>query len=206
MNPCYPYKRLLDICYNHQLHHLSSYFSSLHIIDDIYSKMNKDDIFILSNGHAVVSLYVILEKYFNIDAEELLSKYGEHPKRDDFNKIYCSTGSLGMGLTVAVGRALLNNNDVYCLISDGECAEGSIWEALRFANDNNLHNLKIHLNANGYSGYGPVDINYLKKRIHAFHPLVEFHDTTFEWFNFKGIDGHYKQLTADQYKTAVESL
>ena len=71
MNPCYPYKRLLDICYNHQLHHLSSYFSSLHIIDDIYSKMNKDDIFILSNGHAVVSLYVILEKYFNIDAEEL---------------------------------------------------------------------------------------------------------------------------------------
>ena len=52
------YRRLLDICYENKLHHLGSYFSCLHIIDDIYKNKGKDDIFILSNGHAVVALYV----------------------------------------------------------------------------------------------------------------------------------------------------
>ncbi len=56
------HKRLLDVCYKKQLHHLGSYFSSLDLIDDIYSKMNLDeDIFILSAGHSVVALYVVLE-------------------------------------------------------------------------------------------------------------------------------------------------
>ena len=50
------HKRLLDVCYKKQLHHLGSYFSSLDLIDDIYSKMNFDeDIFILSAGHSVVA-------------------------------------------------------------------------------------------------------------------------------------------------------
>ena len=81
-------RRLLDICYNKKLHHLGSYFSCLHLIDKIYSEMEDDDIFILSNGHAVVSLYVVLEKYFGFDAEELLEKYGEHPKRNEDVKIH----------------------------------------------------------------------------------------------------------------------
>ena len=102
------YKRLLDICYERQLHHLGSYFSALQIIDQIYSEMDKDDIFILSNGHAVVALYVILEKYYGLDAVELHEKYGDHPKRNELDKLHCSTGSLGMGVTVAVGRALAN--------------------------------------------------------------------------------------------------
>ena len=55
------YRRLLDICYENKLHHLGSYFSCLHIIDSIYKNKEQDDIFILSNGHAVVALYVILE-------------------------------------------------------------------------------------------------------------------------------------------------
>ena len=75
----------------------------------------------------VTALYVVLEKYFGIDAEELLEKHGHHPHRDELNKLHCSTGSLGQGITVAVGRAIANpNRDVYCLISDGECAEGSV--------------------------------------------------------------------------------
>ena len=109
------YKRLLDICYERQLHHLGSYFSALQIIDEIYSQKNDDDIFILSNGHAVVALYVILEKYYGLDAVELHEKYGDHPKRNELDKLHCSTGSLGMGVTVAVGRALANpDRDVYC--------------------------------------------------------------------------------------------
>ena len=120
-------KRLLDISYKNQLHHLGSYFSSIEAIDEIYSKMDEEDIFILSNGHSAVALYVVLEKYFGFDAEELLTEMGEHPKRDESKKVHCSTGSLGMGLTVAVGRALANKDRVVnCMISDGECSEHKV--------------------------------------------------------------------------------
>ena len=201
------YKRLLDICYNNKLHHLGSYFSSIETLDKIYSQMGENDIFILSNGHAVVALYVILEKYYGLNAQDLLEKYGEHPKRNELDKIYCSTGSLGMGITVAVGRALANpNRNVYCMISDGECAEGSVWEALRFAYEKNIHNLKVYVNANGWAAYDPVDLNYLEDRIKAFNPYVNFVRTTVECFGLSGLDAHYTNFTEDQYLEAIESL
>jgi transketolase len=201
------YKRLLDICYKNKLHHLGSYFSSIETLDKIYSQMGENDIFILSNGHAVVALYVILEKYYGLNAQDLLEKYGEHPKRNELDKIYCSTGSLGMGITVAVGRALANpNRNVYCMISDGECAEGSVWEALRFAYEKNIHNLKVYVNANGWAAYDPVDLNYLEDRIKAFNPYVNFVRTTVECFGLSGLDAHYTNFTEDQYLEAIESL
>ena len=201
------YKRLLDICYERQLHHLGSYFSALQIIDQIYSEMDKDDIFILSNGHAVVALYVILEKYYGLDAVELHEKYGDHPKRNELDKLHCSTGSLGMGVTVAVGRALANpNRNVYCLLSDGECAEGSVWEALRFAYENKVTNLKLYVNANGWSAYDTVDLDYLENRIKAFHPDVNYVRTTVEHFGLKGLHAHYTNFNEEQYKEALASL
>ena len=201
------YKRLLDICYERQLHHLGSYFSALQIIDEIYSQKNDDDIFILSNGHAVVALYVILEKYYGLDAVELHEKYGDHPKRNELDKLHCSTGSLGMGVTVAVGRALANSDrDVYCLLSDGECAEGSVWEALRFAYENKVTNLKLYVNANGWAAYDAVDLDYLEKRIKAFHPDVNYVRTTVEHFGLKGLHAHYTNFNEEQYKEALASL
>ena len=201
------YKRLLDICYDRQLHHLGSYFSALQIIDEIYAEMDKDDIFILSNGHAVVALYVILEKYFGLDAVELHEKYGDHPKRNELDKLHCSTGSLGMGVTVAVGRALANpDRNVYCLLSDGECAEGSVWEALRFAYENKVTNLKLYVNANGWSAYDTVDLDYLENRIKAFHPDVNYVRTTVEHFGLKGLHAHYTNFNEEQYKEALASL
>ena len=201
------YKRLLDICYERQLHHLGSYFSALQIIDEIYSQKNDDDIFILSNGHAVVSLYVVLEKYYGLDAVELHEKYGDHPKRNELDKLHCSTGSLGMGVTVAVGRALANpDRDVYCLLSDGECAEGSVWEALRFAYENKVTNLKLYVNANGWAAYDAVDLDYLEKRIKAFHPDVNYVRTTVEHFGLKGLHAHYTNFNEEQYKEALASL
>ena len=201
------YKRLLNICYERQLHHLGSYFSALQIIDQIYSEMDKDDIFILSNGHAVVALYVILEKYYGLDAVELHEKYGDHPKRNELDKLHCSTGSLGMGITVAVGRALANpDRNVYCLLSDGECAEGSVWEALRFAYENKVTNLKLYVNANGWSAYDTVDLDYLENRIKAFHPNVNYVRTTVEHFGLKGLHAHYTNFNEEQYKEALASL
>ena len=200
-------KRLLDISYENQLHHRGSYFSSIEAIDEIYSKMDDNDIFILSNGHSAVALYVVLEKYFGFDAEELLKEMGEHPKRDESKKVHCSTGSLGMGLTVAVGRALANKDRVVnCMISDGECSEGSIWEALKFINENNLSNINIFVNANGWAAYDSVDLEYLEKRLKSFYPDINFLRTSVEKFGLTGLSAHYQNLSEDQYKKAIESL
>jgi len=201
-------KRLLEICYKHKLHHLGSYFSSLNIIDNIYSQMKKDDIFILSSGHAVVALFVVLEKYFGFDAEELLKKHGEHPKLDEEHKIFCSTGSLGLGLLVAVGRAVANKNrNVFCLISDGETAEGSIWEALRYAKESKLDNLKVFVNANGICGYDTVNVDYLEKRIKSFDEKINFVVTTVEQIPaLKGIESHYCTLNEKDYLDGLEYI
>jgi transketolase len=143
-------ERLLHLSYENKLHHLGSYFSAIDIIDDIYRQMQKEDIFILSCGHASAALYVVLEKYHGFDAQKLIEEFGDHPKLSDQYKIYCSTGSLGLGILVAVGRAVANKNrNVYCLMSDGETAEGCVWEALKFAHESKLDNLKIYVNANG---------------------------------------------------------
>ena len=201
------YRRLLDICYENKLHHLGSYFSCLHIIDSIYKNKDQDDIFILSNGHAVVALYIVLEHYYELNAQELLEKYGEHPKRNELDHIHCSTGSLGMGICVAVGRAVGNpNRHVHVMISDGESNEGSVWEALRYIHDANVKNITVHVNANGWAAYDPVDVSLLETRMKAFCPSVEFHKTTVEYFGLEGLHAHYTNFTEEQYKEAIASL
>lgn len=203
------YRRLLDICYENKLHHLGSYFSCLHIIDEIYRNKNEDDIFILSNGHAVVALYVVLEKYYELDAQELLDKYGEHPKRNELDRIHCSTGSLGMGICVAVGRAVGNpNRHVHVMISDGESNEGSVWEALRYINDGGVKNITVHVNANGWAAYDPVNITLLEQRMKVFCPNnLKFHRTTVNYFGLDdSLHAHYTNFTEEQYKEAIASL
>jgi len=201
-------KIILNIAYNHRLSHLGSYFSSASIIDRIYSTMKDDDIFILSSGHCAVALYAVLEKYKNQNAESLFLKHGGHPHLSDNEGLHCSTGSLGMGLTVAVGRALANKDrDVYCLISDGECAEGSIWESLKFVYENNIKNIKIYVNINGYCAYDVVDTKYLVNRLKAFCPNINIVYTDVGYFPFlKGLNAHYHVMSEDDYALATSIL
>ena len=154
-------RRILEIAHKNKLGHLGSYFSSVDIIDEIYSRMDKEDIFILSAGHCALALYVVLEKYFGLDAEELFNKHGGHPHRDEINKIHCSTGSLGLGITIALGRAIANpKRKVWVLISDGECAEGSVWESLKTIEEQDIKNIKVFVNINGYAAYREVNEQY----------------------------------------------
>lgn len=195
-------QKLFELCFKNKLHHLGSYFSCLDIIDKIYENKKTEDIFILSNGHAVAALYVVLEKYYGFDAQELLDKHGEHPKLDEEHNIYCSTGSLGLGILVAVGRSIANpNRMVHCLISDGEAAEGCVWEALRFAYEKKIDNLKIYVNANGYCAYDTVDLEYLENRLMAFNPNINFIRTTVEHYDFlKDIHAHYITISKENYE------
>lgn len=201
-------KRILDIAHKHSLSHLGSYFSALKIIDKIYSIKNADDIFILSSGHAALALYAVIEKYLGIDAEELFLKQGGHPHYDEENDIYCSTGSLGMGLLVAIGRAMANRNrDVYCLISDGECAEGCIWEGLRYIQEAKLDNIHVYVNVNGFAAYDAVDTKYLIKRLKVFYPKIIIEKTRVSHFPFlKGLNAHYHIMSKEDYESALEAL
>jgi transketolase len=192
--------RALTLSYKKKMSHIGSVLSTLPIIWDIFKIKNDKDLFVLSNGHAGLALYVILEKIYGIDAEAYLDELGVHPVRT-FG-IDCSTGSLGCGLPIATGMALGNPNKVYCIISDGECAEGSIWEALRFINDFNLTNLTVHVDMNGYSAYGSVDEDVLEKRLRAFYPAIIIDHTPLK--PYYGQSYHYKILNEREYNMIRE--
>jgi transketolase len=94
---------------------------------------------------------------------------------------------------------------VYCLLSDGECAEGAVWEALRFAADKPLYNLTVVVNANGWSALSSVDIDKLEKRLKAFLPTIVLIRSP---SSFPGVAenlaAHYEPLTEEGYKIAKQ--
>jgi transketolase len=192
-------KRILEISYKNKLSHLSSNLSSVNIIDEIYSIKKEDEPFVLSNGHAGLALYVVLEKYYGIDAEKLHKKHGVHPSRDLENKIFYSTGSLGCGLPAACGMALADKNkNIYCLISDGEMFEGSIYETFNILNKYNITNLKIYANVNGYSALAKFDKYEIIQKLKNLYSNIEIRltDYVYEKFPFvQGLAGHYSLLT-----------
>lgn len=199
-------RRLIDITYQERLSHLSSTLSALPIIEEIYAQRKDDEVFILSNGHAGLALYVVLEKYYGVDPVEMLHKHGIHPGRDLENHLYCSTGSLGSGLPIAVGHALATpEKNVWVMISDGECAEGSIWEALRFINDNNINNLHVYANLNGMGAYGMIDTERLSNRLKAFLPRINIrYSNPPKWSFAQDLLTHYYVLKPSDYEALTQ--
>lgn len=186
-------ERILEISYKNNLSHLGSCITVYPILEQIYNEKKEPDLVVLSCGHAGLAQYVIIEKYSNnnINAEDLLHKMGIHPVRDTENGIHVSTGSLGCGILIAVGLAIANKNRiVYCILSDGECAEGSVWEALSFCKNNNITNIKIHVNINGFSAYDSVDRTYLEQRLKIFFPDIVIHQTNNPEY-LGGLNAHY---------------
>ena len=181
-------ERILELAKEEKMTHVGSYLSAVDIIDEIYTFKNENEPFILSSGHAFLAQQVVMEKHgIPIGATPT------HPE-SRMNGVEVSTGSLGQGLPIAVGMALANRmRRVWCLISDGECAEGSIWEALRIADEQRLENLKVYVNSNGWSAYGEVDQDKLEARLKAFFP-VRFRRTNSDFGDIKGLDAHYKPL------------
>jgi len=189
-------QRIIDISYKEKIGHLSSNLNAVNTIEEIYKNRQPDEPFILSSGHAALAWYVILEKYLGKNAEHLFHKHGVHPHRNIEDGLPCSSGSLGMGLTVACGYALADRSRrVHCLISDGECGEGSIWEALRFIYEAKLDNLEVYVNVNGMIAYDFFDKEYIINRLRAFLPRINIRETAPpDWSFAKGILTHYYVL------------
>lgn len=196
-------RRIIDLCYRHKLGHLGSCFSCLPILMELYEK-HGDDVIILSNGHAGVALYAVLEARFKMDAEGLLNRHGVHPRYSHKDRVYCSTGSLGMGLAVAVGYALAGQQ-THCVVSDGECAEGIVWESLAYAATLPRLPLNVHVNANGFSATKSVDTLMLEKRLKAFCPSVRVWPTTNHPFS-DNLSSHYRILTEKEAENYAACL
>jgi len=151
------------------------------------------DKFVLSKGHAAPVLYAALAEsgYFAVSELKSLRKLGSmlqgHPDRVKIPGVEISTGSLGQGLSASVGMALaakLDKKDtrVYCLIGDGECEEGQIWEAAMSASHYNLDNLTAILDRN------KLQIDGSTKEVMSIEPIADKWKA-FGW-HVTVIDGH----------------
>ena len=159
----------------HSSSHFGGALSSVEIVSTLYSSiMNLDkndplwqdrDRFILSKGHACLVLYSALKEVGYINKEDLEkfekseSEFLGHPVINKKKGIEFSTGSLGMGLSLGIGVAISlkkrsKNSRVYVLIGDGECNEGSVWEAAMLASHLKINNLTVIVDNNGYQQTG----------------------------------------------------
>jgi len=183
--------RIWEISRKYKLSHLGSCLTAVDIIDHIYSIKKPEDKFVLSCGHAGVALYVVHEKYVGSNAELMYEIHGTHPERGGMTPV--STGSLGQGLPIALGMAMADRTkDVYCLISDGEAAEGTIWETGNIMRKYNVTNLKVYINYNGWGAYDEIDPD-LPERIKNIVPGIKIVCTSVTYHGFTGQEAHYVQ-------------
>ena len=196
-------KRVLDIAYRQKLAHIGSALTALPIILEIHDTKNPDEKFILSAGHGHLGHAVVMEaKGIIKDAEENIKTYGIHCDRAggcDF-----STGSLGHGIGAAVGMAFSDRSKrVFCLLSDGECMEGSVWEALRIAEEKRLDNLWLYFNFNGFGGYKRLNLYSLYAKINAYQVNKKIYFTSIP--QLPGLSAHYMVLTKETYEKLIRS-
>ncbi len=189
--------------------HIGSSLSCVEILLALYCKIlsvdpknplsEERDRFVLSKGHAVAALYAVLAKKGFFSKESLNEYCQEGTKMSGHSTYQCmpgvevSTGSLGHGLPMASGMALAGKKDnkdyrVFALLSDGECQEGSNWEAALFASHHKLDNLTAIIDYNKIQALGETN------KVLKIEPLKNKWES-FGW-KVKEADGHnVKELT-----------
>ncbi len=215
---------ILKMVHNAKSGHIGGSMSSADILAVLYNNImnispkwkndpdfEKRDRFVLSKGHASPALYATLANMGFFDRDELLtfrkinSRLQGHPSiKTGLEGIETSTGSLGQGLSVAVGIAMglkMDKNDakVYVLTGDGEMQEGSIWEALMNASQRKLDNIILIVDKNN------LQIDGCVSSIKSIDPL----DKKLEAFGFKTvtINGHdYKEIEDALNKGRVSNV
>ncbi len=208
---CLAYRRrILDISQQVGALHIAPAFSCTEIVDVIYNGLMRwdgdesQDVILISKGHGTMIQYVILEEKGILTREDMDlyckpgGRLGAHP---DYGVpgIAASTGSLGHGMGIATGMAYAErlqkrDGQIYLVLSDGECQEGSTWEGAMMAGNLALENLTAFVDVNDFSG-----LERMSEGHPAFHPLLD----KFLTFGWEGVEvnGH----TAEELHAAVEN-
>ena len=183
------------------------YFNQMNIDDKKPDDENRDRL-VLSKGHASPALYSVLAQkgYFDKEKLQTFRKIGSnlqgHPDMKKIPGVDMTTGSLGQGLSVAVGMAIASKMNkagckIYCIVGDGEIEEGQIWEATMSASKNELDNLCVILDNNNLQIDGEIDkvggMNNITEKFLSFG------------FNVINIDGHNIDSIIDAFTTARQT-
>lgn len=185
-------KKIVRMSHYSKSAHLAPSLSCADILVALYfGVMKEGDRFILSKGHGAMAAYAVLSEK-GIIPEEWLEGYslnggrlGEHPS-PDIPGVDVETGSLGHGLSVAVGAAIGrkikgNRGREFVLLGDGECQEGTVWEAAAFASHRNLDNIVAVVDRNKFQAIDRCE-NVMNRRLYD------------QWYAFGWnvieIDGH----------------
>ena len=153
--------------------HLGGSFSMIEILITMYEKvLTKKDKFLLSKAHASFPLCILLR------SKGFKTKITTHLEIDEKNGINCTTGSLGHGFPIATGMAFARkkqkiSGNIYVLISDGECQEGTTWESLLIAAKHKLDNLVLLIDYNKIQALTKLEdalpLNNLSKKLISFN-------------------------------------
>ena len=183
------------------------YFEELNVDPQNPNKPDRDR-FVLSKGHTAPGYYSVLAQKGFFPVEDLvkfrhINTYLQgHPCMQHVPGVDMSSGSLGQGISAAVGMAIsakLTNDDyrVYTLLGDGEIQEGQVWEAAMLAGHRKLDNLVVIVDNNGLQIDGKIE------DVNSPYPI----DKKFEAFNFHviNIDGHDFEQIAAAFKEAKET-
>ena len=198
-------KYIVTMILNSHSGHPGGSLSCVEILVYLYKNImdvNKD-VFILSKGHTAPALYATLATEKIIDSNILYEfringgRLKGHPSRLQTKEIEIGLGSLGMGLSIAVGEslALRGKNKVFVLTGDGELNEGSNWEAIMSAAHYNLKNLVLIIDINKLQLDGPT--NKVLKNENLYNKFTSFGWKTIE------IDGHDFYQIENAFKLTV---
>jgi transketolase len=163
------------------------------------------DRFVLSKGHACAGLYAALAERGFLSQADLDTFYADgsrlagHATHRGVPGVECSTGSLGHGLSIACGMAFASRSApapyrVFVVLSDGECDEGSVWEAALFAGHHKLANLTVIVDYNRIQSMGPTE------EVLSLEPLVGKWES-FGWHAIE-VDGH----SIDELQTTLSRV
>ena len=183
------------------------YFNQMNIDEKKPDDPNRDRL-VLSKGHAVAALYSVLAEkgYFDKELLKTFRKIGSnlqgHPDMNKVPGVDMTTGSLGQGISAAVGMAIASKMNkagckIYCILGDGEIEEGQVWEALNVASKYKLDNLCLILDNNNLQIDGEIDevggMNNITEKFLSFG------------FNVINIDGHNISSIIDAFTTAKQT-
>ena len=209
-------KTILEMAFSGSTVHVPCAFSIVEMCSVIYGKyLNTGsgaddpnrDYFVLSKGHGVMAVYACLKELGWLSETDIQNYFKDGTKLKGLSDCHVvgletTSGSLGHGLSVAVGLALglklkKTKQKVYCIVGDGESNEGAIWEALLFAAHWKLNNLVVLFDCNGFQAMGTTEeimsLGSMKDKLKAFN------------FETEEINGHDEKLLNQSLEKFVNS-